>query len=64
VKFKHDCDRFGVTGEVNEILKLVDVRLYIPFDLVIPIGLESHECRGCLVLRAERHREFLGEIVP
>jgi hypothetical protein len=64
VEFEHNCDGVCVSGEVSEVLKLVYVHLYIPFALVIPIGFESHECRGCLVLWAEHHCEFLSKVVP
>jgi hypothetical protein len=33
VEFEHDCDGVSVAREVNEVLKLIDVCLYIPFAL-------------------------------
>jgi hypothetical protein len=39
VEFEDDCDGVCVSGEVNEILELVDVCLYSPFALVILVGL-------------------------
>jgi hypothetical protein len=32
--------------------------------LVIPIGFELHECRGWLVLWAERRHELLSKVMP
>jgi hypothetical protein len=39
VEFEHDCNGVGVTGEVNKVLKLVNVCLYILFALEVPIDL-------------------------
>jgi hypothetical protein len=61
VVFEHNCDRVHVPGEVNEVLEFVNIGLYIPFALLIPIGFESHECCGCLILWAERRCEFLSK---
>jgi hypothetical protein len=30
-EFEHNHDGVGVTGEVNEVLELVDVNLYVSF---------------------------------
>jgi hypothetical protein len=64
VEFEYDRDGVGVAREVDEVLKLVDVRLYILFGLEVLIGFELHEHHGCLVLWAERQCEFLHEVVP
>jgi hypothetical protein len=63
-EFEHNCDGVCVAGEVDEVLELVDVHLYILFALEVPIGFESHERRGCLVLWVERRCKFLGEVTP
>jgi hypothetical protein len=64
VEFEHDCDGVCVAGEVDEVLELVDVHLYILFALKVPIRFDSHECRGCLILWAERQCKFLSEVAP
>jgi hypothetical protein len=64
VEFEHYCDGICVAGEVDEVLKLIDICLYVSFGLEIPIRFESHERRGRLVLWAERHRKFLREFSP
>jgi hypothetical protein len=38
VEFEHDGDRVCVTREVDEILELIDVHLYILFALVVAVG--------------------------
>jgi hypothetical protein len=38
----------SVSGEVDEVLELVDVYLSILFALEVAIGFESHEHCGCL----------------
>jgi hypothetical protein len=63
-EFEHYSNGVGVAREVDKVLELVYVGLSIPFALVVPVGFESHECHGCLVLWAEHRREFLGEVVP
>jgi hypothetical protein len=35
VEFEYDGDRIYVPGEVDEILELIDIYLYIPFALVV-----------------------------
>jgi hypothetical protein len=52
-EFEHYCNGVSVFGEVDEILELVDVCLYILFALEVAIRFESHERRGCLILWAE-----------
>jgi hypothetical protein len=63
-KFEHYCDGVGVAGEVDKVLEFVYVGLYILFAVVVLIGFESHEHRGCLILWVEHRRKFLSEIVP
>jgi hypothetical protein len=53
VELEHNCNRVSVTGEVNEVLELVDVHLYILFALEVVVGFESNECCGCFVLWEE-----------
>jgi hypothetical protein len=43
----------GVTGEVDEVLELVDVGLYILFALDVAIRFKPHEHCGGLILWAE-----------
>jgi hypothetical protein len=64
VEFEHDCDGVSVAGEVDGVLELIDVCLYILFALEVAIRFESHERHGCLVLWAEHRREFLSEVPP
>jgi hypothetical protein len=64
VEFEHNYDRVGVTGDVDEVLELVDVCLYILFALEVAIRFESHEHCGGLVLWAECRREFFCEVAP
>jgi hypothetical protein len=63
-EFEDYCDGIGVAGEVDEVFKFVDIRLYIPFGLEVIVGFESHERRGRLILWAERRREFISEFIP
>jgi hypothetical protein len=53
MEFEHNCDGVGVTREVDKVLELVDVCLYIPFALEVVIGFKPHERCGGLVLWAE-----------
>jgi hypothetical protein len=53
VEFEYDCDGVGVSREVNEVLELINVCLYILFALEVVVEFESHEHCGCLVLWAE-----------
>jgi hypothetical protein len=43
----------GVTREVNKVLELIDVCLYIPFALEVVIEFKLHECCGGLILWTE-----------
>jgi hypothetical protein len=57
-------DRVSVTGEVDEVLELVNVCLYILFALEVAIGFELHEGCGSLILWAEHQHKFLCEVAP
>jgi hypothetical protein len=36
-EFEHYCNGISVAGEVNEVFKLINICLYIPFGLEVPI---------------------------
>jgi hypothetical protein len=63
-EFEYYSNRVRVPGQIDEILELIDVCLYILFALEVVVQLESHERSSCLILWAERHHEFLSEFVP
>jgi hypothetical protein len=52
-EFEHNHNEVSVTGEVDEVLELVDVHLYVSFALEVVIGFEPYEHCGGLVLWAE-----------
>jgi hypothetical protein len=52
-EFEHNRYRVGVTGEVDEVLELIDVGLYILFALEVAVGFKPHERCGGLILWAE-----------
>jgi hypothetical protein len=52
----------SVTGEVDKVLELLDVGLYIPFALEVAVRFEPHERCGGLVLWAEHRHKFLCKV--
>jgi hypothetical protein len=62
VEFEHNCDRVSVTREVNKVLEVIDVYLYIPFALKVAIRFKLHEGYSGLILWAEHQCEFLCEV--
>jgi hypothetical protein len=53
-----------MTREVNKILELVDVCLYILFALEVAVRFKLHKHNGSLILWAEYQYEFLHELAP
>jgi hypothetical protein len=64
VEFEHDSDGVCVPRQIDEVLELVNVRLYIPFAMEISVRLKPHKRSRCLVLWAERRLELLPKFVP
>jgi hypothetical protein len=64
VEFEHNRNGVSITGEVDEVLELIDVHLYILFALEVAIRFESHEHCGGLILWAAHQCEFLPEVTP
>jgi hypothetical protein len=62
VEFEHNSDGVSVTREVDEVLELVDVDLYILFALEVAIRFEPHERCGGLILWAEHQHKFLRKV--
>jgi hypothetical protein len=64
VEFQDNGDGVGITGHIDEILKLIDICFYISLALKVVVRLEAHKHGHCLVLWAEGRHEFQGEIHP
>jgi hypothetical protein len=63
-EFEHNSDRVSVTEEVNKVLELINIGLYISFALEVAVRFKPHEHCGGLVLWAEHRYKFLGKVAP